>query len=335
MESSSTSFGEGKCRNCGRPLADRGAAQLCTVCHLPPEDLYTEPPTKEELAAALSQFDILGPAGQGSMGIVFEAHDYELDRKVAVKAIRSRGSESFSALFKQECIHMAKLQHSNIAAIHQYGIEGTIHFYVMDWMGDGSLAELLDDEGQLSLERALEIINQLISAVDYMHEKKVLHLDINPNNILLDGDSIKLADFGLAKQLNERDQSGFRAIGTPGYGAPEQSCRHQKIDQRADVYGLAAVFYHMLTGEPVEGYVRRPNNFGAPKSFNHLARKALHRQPSKRYRNVQEFKEGLDLAVLRVKARDDVLPTIRKWLKRMGFAAAIGWVVNWLVLNAI
>jgi len=335
MESSSTSFEEGKCRNCGRPLTDRGAAKLCAACNLPPEDLYTEPPTKEELAAALPQFDILGPAGQGSMGIVFEAHDYKLQRKVAIKAIHSRSSEAFSALFEQECIHMAKLTHPNIVAIHQSGIEGSIHFYVMDWMKNGSLADLLEDEERLSVERALDIAYQLISAVDYMHTKEILHLDINPNNVLLDGDTVKLADFGLAKQLNERDHSGFRAIGTPGYGAPEQSCRYKRVDQRADVYGLAAVFYHMTTGEPVEGYVSRPNNFGVPRSFNHLARKALQRRPTKRYSNIQEFKDGLDLAVLRMTACDDVLPTIRKWLKRMGFAAAIGWLVNWLVLNAI
>jgi serine/threonine-protein kinase len=200
--------------------------------------------------------------GRGGMGVVYLARQTTLNRTVAVKLLLSGAYSSEAALrrFQLEAEAAAGLQHPNIVGIHDYGEWEGQPYYAMDLIPGRNLADLCDGR-PLPAARAAEILRDLAQAVHYAHQKGILHRDLKPSNVLIGEDGRpRITDFGLAKWLDNSAGATVsgQMLGSPSYASPEQaSGRLDKIGVASDVYGLGALFYHLLTG-------RAPFNASTP-----------------------------------------------------------------------
>ncbi|MDH5644279.1 MAG: serine/threonine protein kinase [Gemmatimonadota bacterium] len=201
-----------------------------------------------------SKYDVEHELGMGGMATVYLAKDHKHGREVALKVLRPELTESLGAKrFLNEIELAAKLNHPNILTLHDSGeVDGTL-YYVMPFLPDGSLRQVLIKEGSLLEEQALPIACEVAEALDYAHRQGVIHRDIKPENILLSNGHALVADFGIAKALGKiaetrLTRSGI-ALGTPGYMSPEQAAGLTDLDERTDVYALGCVAYEMVVGE--------------------------------------------------------------------------------------
>src|SRR5213593_3109020 len=209
------------------------------------------------LQAALGDaYQIERELGGGGMSRVFLATEASLHRAVVVKLLPPEfASEVSEARFKQEIELAAHLQHPNILPLLTAGAKGDLLFYVMPFVSGESLRHRLTREGKLPVADAVHIMHEMADALAYAHAEGVIHRDVKPENILLEGGHAVLTDFGVARALAE-SRSGGRltdtglALGTPGYMSPEQAAGERHVDARADVYALAVVGYEMLAGFP-------------------------------------------------------------------------------------
>lgn len=205
-------------------------------------------------------FQTLGPyriereIGRGGAAIVYLAHHQRLERPVALKVLQPQlqGDAGFVERFLFEARAAARLDHPNIVAIYDAGqIEGA-DYIAMEYVEGESLAEILRRvPGSLPLDFAVSVVNQVAAALDYAHQRGVVHRDVKPSNILVrDSGHVLLADFGIARaaSLSTSTQTGV-ILGTPEYMSPEQA-EGRPVDGRSDVYSLAIVAYHMLAGKP-------------------------------------------------------------------------------------
>jgi YVTN family beta-propeller protein len=191
--------------------------------------------------------------GRGGMGVVYRAHDPRLKRDVALKLLASELAEdgAFRERFLRESELAAGLEHPNVVPIHDVGEVEAQLFVVMRLVEEGDLKALLAREGTLEARQALALVSQVASALDAAHERGLVHRDVKPSNVLVDGRGhAYLSDFGLSRRLSDQ-AAGFDAglsLGTPAYVAPEQ-IEGKEIDGRADQYSLACVLYECLAGE--------------------------------------------------------------------------------------
>lgn len=203
----------------------------------------------------LPGFEFLEELGRGGMGVVYRAHDIRLKRPVAIKMMLSGAHSSAHELarFRSEVELAARFECPTIVHIHDFGEHDGIPYCVLEYVEGGSLAQKLAGR-PLPAEEAASLAETLASAVHYAHQRHVIHRDLKPTNILLAADGQpKIADFGLAKKLDETNaQTGSGAVlGTPSYMAPEQARGESKtVGPATDVYGLGAILYEMLTGRP-------------------------------------------------------------------------------------
>jgi len=224
-------------------------------------DESTTPPLPQsdaETAAhqpAIPGYEILSRLPAGGMGVVYKARDVALDRVVAVKILRPGiGADlQWLARFRAEARAVAALDHPNIVGLYQYGEYRHRPYFVMEFMEGGSLAQKLRDS-PLPVVQAVQLMEPLVQAMDYVHRKKIVHRDLKPANILLTVNGTpKIADFGLAKRLDtdSRLTASQTILGTAGYMAPEQAAgKAREVGPSADTYGLGAILYEMLTGRP-------------------------------------------------------------------------------------
>jgi serine/threonine-protein kinase len=211
-------------------------------------------------AQQIPGFQILGKLGQGAMAVVFKAKQLSLDRTVAIKVLPKRLSENpeFVDRFYKEGRAAARLNHANIVQAFDVGESGGYHYFVMEYIDGQTVYELLSDGCPLSEAEALRIVLQTAKALEHAHAQGLIHRDVKPKNMMLTkGGEMKLADMGLAREISDletaKDEAG-RAFGTPYYISPEQIRGAIHIDARADIYGLGATFYHMVTGRvPFDG----------------------------------------------------------------------------------
>jgi serine/threonine-protein kinase len=207
-------------------------------------------------------YEFIEEIGRGGMGVVYRARQSMLNRTVAVKLLLAGAYSSEAALrrFQLEAEAAAGLQHPNIVGIHDYGEWEGQPYYAMDLVSGCNLADLCDGR-PLAAARAAEIVRDLAQAVHYAHQKGILHRDLKPSNVLIDEDGRpRITDFGLAKWLDNSPGATVsgQMLGSPSYASPEQaSGRLDKIGVASDVYGLGALFYHLLTG-------RAPFNASTP-----------------------------------------------------------------------
>ncbi len=191
------------------------------------------------------------------MGVVYRALDLQTQRPVAIKRPARAASENHLQRFRREGEALARLQHPGLVSVLDLGEERGEPFIVLTLVGGHSLEQVIRGRGHLPDDEVLELGRCLAEALAYAHERDVLHRDVKPENILLPrADQPVLVDFGLAKF---EEASGGRLTatgafaGTPGFAAPEQLADAGKVDARADVYGLGATLYAMLTGGPPGG----------------------------------------------------------------------------------
>jgi TolB-like protein/tetratricopeptide (TPR) repeat protein len=195
--------------------------------------------------------------GGGGMSRVFLAVERSLGRRVVIKALPP---ELFSGVslsrFRREILVTANLQHPHILPVLAVGERDDLHYYVTPYIEGHSLRERLRLDGPLSVSETVVILREVAGALAYAHDRGVIHRDVKPENVLLSGGHAVLADFGIARALEQAAQHGERltaaglGMGTPGYMAPEQLAGDLTIDARADVFALGVLGYEMLTGKP-------------------------------------------------------------------------------------
>jgi serine/threonine-protein kinase len=217
----------------------------------------THPAVHEELQTVLGERYELGrELGRGGMATVYLARDTRADRQVAVKVLHpDLGMALGPERFRREIDIVARLSHPNILTIEDFGGAGGALFYVMPYLTGETLAARMRREGMLPVEEAVRITCQVARALDYAHRQGIVHRDVKPDNILFENGQALLADFGIARAINESGaeqrltQTGLM-LGTPVYMSPEQAVAERAIDGRSDVYSLGCVLYEMLAGHP-------------------------------------------------------------------------------------
>ena len=209
---------------------------------------------KEALGDA---YTIEGEIGRGGMGVVYRARDERLQRRVAIKVLPPElaFSSEIRARFTREAQTAARLQHPHIVPIHDVGEGQGIVYFVMGLIEGESLAARIRRRGRVPAEETRRIIRETADALSAAHALSVIHRDIKPDNILLEGTRgrVMVTDFGIAKALSATSgatlTSAGMAIGTPSYMSPEQAAGEREIDGRSDLYSVGIVAYQMLAGE--------------------------------------------------------------------------------------
>src|ERR1700722_19645913 len=202
-----------------------------------------DPPTPEELGRILPQYRIESLIGRGGMGAVYKGTQLVLDRPVAIKLLPAEvaADEQFIARFHREARTLARLQHSRIITVHDFGQTSGGHLYfVMEYIDGTDLRKILRGPG-LNPDQALLVVGQICDALHAAHSQGVIHRDIKPENILITKDGyVKLADFGLSRPLQQEEARALTGtnviMGTADYMAPEQRDGH--ADERADIFAL-------------------------------------------------------------------------------------------------
>jgi len=202
----------------------------------------------------IGQYEIEEHLGRGGMADVYKAVHPGLSVNRAIKVIRPElvRSDDFRIRFQNEAHTVAELRHPNIVQVHDFGLDGDSYYMVMEFIEGQDLSQLLKVENRVRpIERALNIVIRIASALEYAHSQGIVHRDIKPENIMLNGEGTPiLMDFGIAKLLasdTKLTQQGL-GIGTPAYMAPEQATAVTDLGPSADIYALTIVLYEMLTG---------------------------------------------------------------------------------------
>jgi WD40 repeat protein len=271
---------------------------------------------EDEAPRRFGSYELVEEIARGGMGIVWRARQHGLDRDVALKMILA-GQLATSAQvlrFYTEARAAARLDHPAIVPIHEIGEDGGRHFYTMRLMEGGSLAEALRTAPPPPPEEAARIVLAIARAIQFAHQRGVLHRDVKPSNILLDAErKPHIADFGLAR-IAEEDPGASRSgvvLGTPAYMAPEQAAgSSSEVTTAADVYGLGAVLYELLAGAPpfetrtplqtlrlvleAEPAPLRSLNPRIDRDLEVICLKCLQKQPEKRYASAAELAGDLE-----------------------------------------
>lgn len=267
----------------------------------------------DEQLPRIPGYEILRIIEQGGMGVVYEAQQLKPRRIVAIKMISgARLRPKAIARFRAEAEAAARLQHPNFVQVFQVDEVNGRPFFSMEYVAGGSLADLLLRE-PLPARRAAELVETLARAVHAAHERGIVHRDLKPSNVMLADDGTpKIADFGLAKRLDDdsgHTQSG-EILGTPSYMAPEQAeGKKDEIGPRTDVYALGAILYELLAGKPpfkgstplesLRQVVNReptaPSHFkaSAPRDLEAICLKCLEKSPDHRYPSAQALADDL------------------------------------------
>lgn len=340
-----------KCPRCGSPLPAGALAGLCPACLLQQgaaADTATGPdarpfvtPTVEEVARLFPQLEVLALLGTGGMGAVYKARQKQLDRVVALKILppRSGDDAAFAGRFTREAKALAKLLHPDIVTLFEFGQADGVCYLLMEYVDGVNLGQLMRSS-RVSPREALAIVPQICDALQYAHDQGIVHRDIKPENILLDRRGrVKVADFGLAKILEDRDAppshpgdderaagSGPPAglteagaiMGTPKYMSPEQVEAPGEVDHRADIYALGVVFYQMLTGElpgkPLVPPSHTRGNVQIDVRLDEVVLRALERKPELRYQQASTLKTQVETIATTTAGASQ--PAVPPWMYR-------------------
>src|SRR5438874_722412 len=378
------------CRKCGAKIFSDAPEGLCAKCVLktalmmPPEapvaarddgcpaanveaNAAAAPHSKKaaravELLGELGDYELVEEIGRGGQGVVFRARQKSLNRIVALKVISlgQWASKAHLKRFRLEAEAAARLEHPGIVPIHEVGERDGSCYFSMKFVEGGQLDEVAKRE-TMPIRRAVELIAKVARTVHYAHEHGILHRDIKPGNILLDTKGEPhLTDFGLAR-LVESESSvthTLDVLGTPSYMAPEQAIgNNAAVSSITDVYGLGAVLYQLLTGQPpfaggatyetikllLDTEPRQPRllNPKIDRDLSTICLKCLEKDPKRRYTSALALAEDLErwLKHEPIQARHTgIFARGKKWVRRnptsallaaslIALAAAAGWIV--------
>jgi hypothetical protein len=212
----------------------------------------SRPSIKSEPGLLAGRYRIVKTLGKGAMGVVYRAHDENLEREVAVKVLASELRQHPEALrfFVEEAKALAQLNHPNIVSVYDQTTDGTDTYLIMEFVDGRTLESLLEEKHKLPPHTALALIDQLCAGLSYVHARRVIHRDIKPANIFVSRERIvKLGDFGLARVMRELSIRKTEIRGTPLYMAPEQ-ITGENVTHRADLYAVGCTLFELLTGRP-------------------------------------------------------------------------------------
>jgi serine/threonine protein kinase len=232
-----------------------GDAVLCPHCGRTMPDAEGVPAIVRRLRLALgAQFEVIRLVGRGGFAEVYEVHDTELRRRLAVKVLRTdiEWSPDMATRFKQEARAIAQLSHPHTVPIHFVGEGEGLVFYVMPFIEGLTLADILRADGPLEPRLAAGVAVPILDALEHAHRLGIVHRDIKPDNILVDGSSGRplLVDFGISTMRGIESRPEDLVLGTPLYMSPEQALGERDVDARADIYAMGAVLLQMVTGRP-------------------------------------------------------------------------------------
>ncbi len=275
----------------------------------------------------IGKYRIEHVVGRGAAGIVYKAYDEQIDRAVAIKALRPEILEDLSAnadtlqRFADEVKSAGRCLHPNIVTVFDYFEEDRAPYIVMEYVPGGTLEGVIKYGGRIPIRQTCEIMSQLLRALDHAHSQAIIHRDVKPSNILCySPTSIKVADFGVA-QINRLDlaRSGpLGIVGTPHYMAPERFMGRPD-DVRGDLYSAGVVLFQLLTGQlPFTAFDTQelmhklfneqpsaPRSVRAEltRSWDLVAQRALARNPDDRFQNAREFLDAV-LAAFKADTND-------------------------------
>jgi WD40 repeat protein/serine/threonine protein kinase len=362
-----------------RPPTERQEAPLSSIA---PGSVVTDPalwwPADMPALPQVPGYELLGELGRGGMGVVYKARQLRLNRLVALKMIRpgAHAADSHRSRFRVEAEAAARLQHPNIVSVYEVGEDPQGNpFFSLEFVEGRALDKVLARTPQPPREAAA-LVETLARAIHYAHEQDIVHRDLKPANVLLAfsdasqkrssperfceaslNDGIpKVADFGLAKQLDESGQTQSGAIlGTPSYMAPEQATGHSRqVGPAADIHALGALLYECLTGRPPfhgatvldtleqvrthEPLPPRRLQPAVPRDLDTICLKCLHKEPRKRYSSALELAE--DLRRFQAGKPIQARPTppwerLLKWARRQPAVAALGVVAVCCILFGV
>ncbi|RAY14642.1 Stk1 family PASTA domain-containing Ser/Thr kinase [Actinomadura craniellae] len=268
------------------------------------------------------RYELDGVIGRGGMAEVYRARDLRLDRIVAVKTLRSdlARDPTFQARFSREAQSAASLNHPSVIAVYDTGEDRIgdtpVPYIVMEYVDGHTLRDLLRENRRLRPERAMEITDGILRALDYSHRGQIIHRDIKPANVMLTRNhEVKVMDFGIARAMDDSAATmtqTAQVIGTAQYLSPEQA-RGERVDARSDLYSTGCVLYELLTGRPpftgdspvsiAYQHVREepipPSQIDheIPQWLDAIVLKAMAKDPNQRYQSATEFRADLQRAL--------------------------------------
>jgi serine/threonine-protein kinase len=268
------------------------------------------------------RYELDGIVGRGGMAEVYRARDLRLDRVVAVKTLREdlARDQTFQARFRREAQSAASLNNPSIVAVYDTGEDSSgsshIPYIVMEYVDGRTLRDLLRDDRRLLPERALEITDGVLRALDYSHRNGIVHRDIKPGNVMLTrSGQVKVMDFGIARAVSDAQATmtqTAQVIGTAQYLSPEQA-RGERVDARSDLYSTGCLLYELLTGRPpflgdspvaiAYQHVREnpvpPSRLDpeVPQWADAIVLRAMAKDPAQRYQSAAEMRADIQRAL--------------------------------------
>jgi tRNA A-37 threonylcarbamoyl transferase component Bud32 len=268
------------------------------------------PPPDPLIGRIVGGYKLNELVGAGGMGKVYRATQLSLHRDVAFKVLRDQHvkDKGFRDLFINEARSAAQLVHPNVVQVYDAGVEGDLVFFSMEFLGQGSIEEILEKEKRIPWPQAILQVLEAAHGLQYAESKGIVHRDIKPDNLMLNEDGrVKIADLGLAKRGEGAEDAGV--IGTPHFIPPEQALG-KDVDHRADIYSLGATFYRMITGqtlftgktakEIVLKHIKEPPPAASsvdetvPDDLDLVIAKMLAKDPAQRYQSATEVIAALE-----------------------------------------
>lgn len=250
-----------------------------------------------------NRYEILGKIGSGGMADVYKAKCHKLGRNVAIKVLKPEycSDESFVAKFRAEAQAAARLVHPNVVNVYDVGDDKNLHYIVFELVEGITLKKYIEKKGKLEIRESIGIAMQIAQGMEAAHERKIVHRDIKPQNIMISKDGkVKVTDFGIAKATSSQTLNSA-TMGSVHYISPEQA-RGGYCDERSDIYSLGITMYEMLTGHVpyegdsavavallhIQGEMKSPLEYDPmiPVSLEKIILKCTQKKPEQRYANV-------------------------------------------------
>ena len=317
-------------------LSDSAAETLSSAARQPASSRggqLTFRANEEDLSGQqLGDYQLVRKLAEGGMGYVYEGIQLRLDRRVAVKVLSAElaREQEFLTRFQREAKSAAALNHPNVVQVYDCGSANGKFFFVMELVDGVDLSIHVKDHGKLPLADALNYFEQAVNALKFAARHAIIHRDVKPANLMLTRDgTVKVADLGLAKKLNDDSDVTLTGVGmgSPHFVAPEQADDASKVDHRADIYALGVTLLFLLTGKrPYEGasnfsvvlaHANKPLPTGVdlgtplPDEVESFIRRLTAKHPSGRYQSYDELLTDLE----RVKAGQRPRVDVKLWLK--------------------